>query len=59
MIKEYYFIFGDKIVEATRKEVEKSLGDNGKTKLKAFVKQNKIKWKNEDSLVKLLEFFRQ
>ena len=27
--------------------------------LKAFVKQNKIKWKNEDSLVKLLEFFRQ
>jgi hypothetical protein len=59
LIEEYYFIFGDKIVEATRKEVEKSLGDNGKTKLKAFVKQNKIKWKNEDSLVKLLEFFRQ
>ena len=59
LIEEYYFIFGDKIVEATRKEVEKSLGDNSKTKLKAFVKQNKIKWKNEDSLVKLLGFFRQ
>ena len=32
LIEKYYFIFGDKIVEATRKEVEKSLGDNGKTK---------------------------
>lgn len=59
LIKTYYFIFGDKIVEATRKEVEKSLGDNGKTKLKAFLKQNKIKWKEEASLIKLLEFFHQ
>lgn len=59
LIKKYYFIFGDKIVEATRKEVEKSLGDNGKTKLKAFLKQNKIKWKEEASLIKLLEFFHQ
>ena len=59
LIEKYYFIFGDKIVEATRKEVEKSLGDNGKTKLKAFLKQNKIKWKEEASLIKLLEFFYQ
>lgn len=59
LIEKYYFIFGDKIVEATRKEVEKSLGDNGKTKLKAFLKQNKIKWKEEASLIKLLEFFHQ
>ncbi len=59
LIEKYYFIFGDKIVEATRKEVEKSLGDNGKTKLKAFLKQNKIKWKEEANLIKLLEFFHQ
>lgn len=59
LIEKYYFIFGDKIVEATRKEVEKSLGDNGKTKLKAFLKQNKIKWKEEASLIKLLDFFHQ
>lgn len=57
--EKFYFIFGDKIVEATRKEVGKSLGDSGKTKLKAFVKQNKIKWKEEASLVKLLGFFHQ
>ena len=49
----------NKIVEATRKEVGKSLGESGKTKLKAFVKQNKIKWKEEASLVKLLAFFQQ
>lgn len=59
LIKKFYFIFGDKIVEATRKEVGKSLGESGKTKLKAFVKQNKIKWKEEASLVKLLAFFQQ
>lgn len=59
LINEYYFIFGDKIVEATRKDVEKSLGEDGKTKLKVFVKQNKIKWKDEVSLIKLLEFFQQ
>lgn len=59
LINEYYFIFGDKVVEATRKDVEKSLGEDGKTKLKAFVKQNKIKWKDEVSLIKLLEFFQQ
>lgn len=59
LINEYFFIFGDKIVEATRKDVEKSLGEDGKTKLKVFVKQNKIKWKDEVSLIKLLEFFQQ
>lgn len=56
--EDYYFVWGDnKVVKATRKEVEKSLDDDGKAKLKAFVKQNKIKWKNEESLSQLLEFF--
>lgn len=58
---EFFFLLNDgkEIIKATKREVEKSLGDNGKTKLKAFLKQNKIKWKEEASLIKLLEFFYQ
>ena len=59
LIEEYYFIINNKIIEATKKEIEKSLTDASKDKLKAFIKQNKIKWKDENSLVKLLEFFHQ
>lgn len=57
---EYFFLLEDGyIIKATKRDVEKSLGEDGKTKLKAFVKQNKIKWKDEASLIKLLDFFQQ
>lgn len=59
LIEEYYFIINEKIVEATRKEIEKNLSDGGRTELKTFLKQNKIKWKDESSLIRLLDFFHQ
>lgn len=52
----YYFIIDGKQIEANKKEVESLLNDNGKKEWKAFQKQNKIKWKNEDSLAKVLSF---
>lgn len=58
LLEKYYFVFGDKkILEATRKGIEKSLTDADKVRLKTFVKENKIKWKEEDSLMRLLDFF--
>lgn len=57
--KAFYFVTTDKLVKATRKDIEKSLDEAGKAKFKAFLKQNKIKWKSEASLSVLLEFFHQ
>ena len=52
----YFFIIDGKQIEANKKEVESLLSDNGKKEWKAFQKQNKIKWKDEDSLAKVLSF---
>lgn len=52
----FFFIIDGKQIEANKKEVESLLSDNGKKEWKAFQKQNKIKWKDEDSLAKVLSF---
>lgn len=52
----YFFIVDGQQVEANKKEVEKLLSDNGKKEWKAFQKENKIKWKDEESLKKVLSF---
>lgn len=52
----YFFIIDGKQIEANKKEVESLLSDSGKKEWKAFQKQNKIKWKDEDSLAKVLSF---
>lgn len=56
LVDSYYFIIGDQQVEATKKGVEKYVGDNKKDALKQFLKDNKTKWKNEESLGLLLFF---
>jgi hypothetical protein len=43
-------------IEANKKSVEKMLTDKQKTEWKAFQKENKIKWKDSDSLEKVLTF---
>lgn len=55
----YYFIIGGKQVEANKKEVESLLNTDGQKEWKAFQKQNKIKWKNEESLKQVLSFINQ
>lgn len=53
----YYLIRKDRSVRATRKEIEKSLPDSERERFKAFIKQHKIKWKEDNSLIHLLDFF--
>ncbi|GHV49471.1 hypothetical protein FACS1894181_08500 [Bacteroidia bacterium] len=58
LIRKYYFIVGDKIIQASRKEVEKSVSKETLPMLRNFVKENKIKWDNEESLSLLLNILR-
>ena len=52
----YYFIIDGIQIDANKKSVEKLLTDKQKNEWKAFQKENKIKWKDSDSLTKVLTF---
>ncbi len=54
--KQYLFILGGKQIEASKKSVESVLNADGQKEWKDFQKQNKIKWKNEESLSQVLTF---
>lgn len=56
LVEQYSFIIGDQQIEATKKGVEKFMGDTRADALKQFLKENKIKWKSEESLQQLLVF---
>ena len=56
LVEQYSFIIGDQQIEATKKGVEKFVGDTRADALKQFLKENKIKWKSEESLQQLLTF---
>lgn len=56
MVEQYFFIIGGQQIEATKKGVEKFVGDARADELKQFLKENKTKWKKEDSLIQLLSF---
>jgi hypothetical protein len=56
LIRKYYFILSERIVQATRKEVEKAVSKESLPTLRAFVKEHKIKWNEEESLISLLDF---
>lgn len=57
LIQTYYLLVGGEPVRATRKNLEQSLSGAETTSFRSFIKQNKIKWKEEASLIKLLDFF--
>lgn len=52
----FYFVIDGKLVDASKKSVESTLNENDLKQWNAFVKQNKIKWKDEESLKKVLSF---
>lgn len=52
----FYFVIDGKLVDASKKSVESTLNENDLKPWNAFVKQNKIKWKDEESLKKVLSF---
>lgn len=56
---QYLFIIDGRQIEANKGDVEDVLNDEGKKVWKSFLKQNKIKWKNEESLKTVLSFINQ
>ena len=56
LITTYYLIQGKSCIKATRKDVESVLSDAAKANWKAWLKANKIKWKDPESLLKVVEF---
>lgn len=55
-IQKYYLFIGGKCVPANKKEVKKNLIIN-KEGWNTFLKENKIKWRKQESLVKVLHYF--
>lgn len=53
---EYYFVINGEQVEATKKGLDKYFKDSKADESKAFQKANKIKWKDAESLAKILDF---
>ena len=56
IVNRYFFIINDQRIEASKGAVEKYLGESNEKEFKAFLKANKIKWKNEESLKQILYF---
>lgn len=57
LLHEYYLVTNDYIYKATKKGIMNELDDNQKKEFKQFLKGKKIKWKNPESLIQLLDFF--
>lgn len=57
METEYCFVIGDRKTDASRKAVEELVGPERQEEWKKFLKENKIKWKKEESLLQVLDFF--
>lgn len=58
LTRKYFIIVAGKEYPATRKGIESQLAKDRQEAFKLFVKQNKIKWKQPDSLALLLNFFK-
>ena len=56
---EYYVVIDGDVVKAIKKDVMEAIGPEKKAAFKAFLKKNKINWKNEQSLLTLFDFFNQ
>lgn len=58
LICKYYIVVGHNVYPASRKGVETFLSDDRKADFKVFLKENKIKWKEPESLIKLVDFLK-
>lgn len=59
IVEHYYFIINETCIDANKRDVEKFVGAERIGELKKFLKENKIKWKNSESLAQLLKFLVQ
>lgn len=55
---DYYIVASGKVFTATKKGIENGLDAAGKEAFKTFLKQNKIRWKDPESLMKVVEFLK-
>ncbi len=59
-LKVSYLLFVDgKTIPAVKAEIEKQLSGDQKAEFKTFIKDNKIKFNKEESLMELLRFFQK
>ena len=56
ILTKYYLFYQGNSVRADRREVEKQLPDSRKAEWKAWLKANKIKWNQPESLQKVVDF---
>ena len=56
IITKYYLFYQGNSVRADRREVEKRLPESRKAEWKAWLKANKIKWSQPESLQKVVDF---
>jgi len=54
--QEYYIVIDGNAVKATKRDFTAAVGSEKSAALKAFLKKNKINWKDEQSLLKLFDF---
>ncbi|HOA10706.1 MAG: hypothetical protein KBB29_07145 [Bacteroidales bacterium] len=57
LMYEYFIVTRGKVFPATKKSIMSQLDDKESAEFKKFLKVNKIKWNDPQSLLKLLEFF--
>lgn len=55
----YYIVTTDKVYPANRKAVQNMIPEGKKNEFKSFLKKNKIKWKNIESLSLLLNYLNE
>lgn len=56
LVENYYFIIDGKEIDANKKAVERLIGSERAAEWKKFQKENKVKWKKEESLKQVLDF---
>lgn len=59
LICKYYLVTGKDVYPASKKGVETFLPESRLGEFKAFLKENKIKWKDPQSLIKVVDFLKQ
>lgn len=58
LICKYYIVAGKNVYPASRRGIENLLSDDKKAEYKKFLKENRIKWKDPESLLKLVDFLK-
>lgn len=56
LVTKYYIVTPEQTIEATKKDIEDTLSPERKSEFKAWLKSNKIKWNDPQSLISLLDF---